>query len=231
VNGQQDSRQLTWRDAVGALVLATAGGVIFALAIRRHWLSGVAANYGAHAFFLAIPLIWWFRSGRRFPLGRLEHGQLRPWYVLWALAAIGQFAVAFLSPPSTVQIHSMASLIAQLVFLAVFVGPAEEALFRGLIQTGMNASIHASVSVGSWRFQAGTGIAAFLFGIWHFTNLSFQSLGATSEQVASAFFVGLVIGVVYDRTKNLIGACVLHNLIDFLGTAAPLIAYAVSDSS
>jgi membrane protease YdiL (CAAX protease family) len=37
----------------------------------------------------------------------------------------------------------------------------------------------------------------------------------------------LVIGVVYDRTRNLIGAAVLHGLLDFSGTALPLVAYAV----
>jgi membrane protease YdiL (CAAX protease family) len=220
--------QLTWRDAVMAMLLASAGALGFALALRMHWLTGVAANYGAHAFFLVIPLAWWFGRGRQFPVGRFEHGQLRPWYVLWLIAVIGQISTAFLSPSSTVHIHSMTSLIAQLFLLALFVGPSEESLFRGLIQTGMNASLGAGIVIGSWRFRAGTGISAVLFGIWHFTNLSFQSLGVTSEQVASATFVGFVIGVVYDRTKNLIGACILHNLIDFLGTAAPLLVYAVT---
>ena len=195
------------------------------------WLPGVVANYAAHAFFIAIPLAWWFRLSRRFPVGGFGHGQLRPWYLLWTLAVVGEFAAAFLSPPSAVHIHSMAALIAQLVLLAFFVGPSEESLFRGLIQTGLNASLHASFSIGSWRFRAGTGLTAFLFGTWHFTNLSFQSLGATTEQIGSAIIVGFVIGAVYDRTRNLIGACILHNLIDFLGAAAPLLVYVVTRSS
>jgi membrane protease YdiL (CAAX protease family) len=45
--------------------------------------------------------------------------------------------------------------------------------------------------------------------------------------VLAATVIGLVIGVVYDRTRNLVGAAVWHSLIDFSGTALPLVAYAV----
>jgi membrane protease YdiL (CAAX protease family) len=178
----------------------------------------------SHLLFLAIPLAWWWRS-RRFPVGRLDHNQLRPWYVLWALAVVGEFAVAFIAPPSRIHLPAPSVFVAQLVFLAFLVGTAEEFLFRGLIQTAINASLGGSVWLGTWQFRFGTALAALLFGLWHLVNLSYQSAAVTGQQVLTAAVVGWIIGVVYDRTRNLIGACVLHNLLDFLGAVFPVLAY------
>jgi membrane protease YdiL (CAAX protease family) len=145
--------------------------------------------------------------------------------LLWALAVIGQLAAALLSPPSTIHLPPAPVLVANLVFLAVLVGPAEELLFRGLIQSGINASVHAAFWLGRWPLHAGTAVAAIVFGLWHLVNLSYQPLGATTAQVLTAAFVGWVIGIFYDRTKNLIGASILHNLIDFFGATTPVLAY------
>lgn len=223
-NGQGDATRLSWRDGALAFVVAAAGAVFFGLALRHHWLSGLQANFGAHAFFFAIPLAWWAAS-RRFPVGGLEHRQLRPWYLLWALAVVGQIAAAFASPPATVHLPPISALVAQLLVLGLLVGPSEEFLFRGLIQSAINASVKASISLGSWRLRAGTALAAILFGAWHLVNLPFQSVASTTVQVVTATIVGWMIGLLYDRTRNLIGASVLHSLLDFLGAAAPLFAY------
>jgi len=71
------------------------------------------------------------------------------------------------------------TLIAELVFLAFIVGPTEEQLFRGLIQTGLHQSM------GPW----GTVIGALLFGLFHLINLGYQPLGATLQQVLTAIVI------------------------------------------
>jgi len=58
-------------------------------------------------------------------------------------------------------------------------------------------------------------------------NLSYQALGPTLEQVLVATVIGLVIGIVYDRTRNLVGAAILHSLLDLTGTVMPWVAYLV----
>ena len=55
------------------------------------------------------------------------------------------------------------------MFLVFVVGPTEEVLFRGVIQTGLKASFG----------QSGIVIAALLFGLFHLINLATESLGAT----------------------------------------------------
>jgi membrane protease YdiL (CAAX protease family) len=211
-------------DALAALGLATAGAVAVGLGLRAHWLSGIAATYLAHAWFVAIPLAWYFGLSRRFPIGGLQQHQLRPWYVLWLLALIGNVAQTVASPTPAAHLPPVAPLAAELFFLAVLVGPTEELLFRGLIQTGLNQSMPAAVRWRGWTLSVGTVVAAAVFGLWHLTNLTYQALGPTVQQVAIATFMGLVIGVFYARTRNLIGASILHSLNDFLGTALPLAA-------
>jgi len=40
--------------------------------------------------------------------------------------------------------------------------------------------------------------------------------------------LGLVIGLLYDRTRNLLGASLFHSVTDFSGTALPLLAYVLA---
>src|SRR6202022_4168915 len=95
----------------------------------------------------------------------------------------------------------------------------------GLIQTGLNASIRAKADVFGWPVGLGTVIGAVLFGLFHLVNVVYQPVDATLQQALTAVVIGLVFGVLYDRTQNLVGASLAHSLADFSGTAIPLLAY------
>ena len=56
-------------------------------------------------------------------------------------------------------------------------------------------------------------------------NLSYQGLGPTVQQVLTATILGLVFGVLYDRTHNLDRASLAHSIADFSGTVIPLLAW------
>jgi membrane protease YdiL (CAAX protease family) len=201
-----------------AFALAVGGGLAVVGALRAHSIPPVLANYIAHAWMAAIALGWFFLLGRRFPIGSFKQ-RMRPWYI----AAIVLIAVSagetVASPPSAgFHIPALPNLIAELVFLAFVVGPTEELLFRGLIQTGLRASL------GRW----GIVIGALVFGFFHLINFVSQPLGTTALQVVTAIVIGLVFGALYDRTRNLVGASLAHGIADFSGTAIPLLAYFVS---
>jgi membrane protease YdiL (CAAX protease family) len=195
---------LAWPDAVIAFVLAVAGAVAVVGALRARWIPPVLANYVAHVWMAAIALGWFFLLGRRFPIGSLKR-RMRPWYIAAMILIAVSVGETVASPPSAVlQIPGVASLIAQLVFLAFVVGPTEELLFRGLIQTGLRESL------GSW----GIVIGAVLFGFFHLINLASQPLGSTALQVLTAIVIGLAFGALYDRTRNLVGASLAHCMAD-----------------
>jgi membrane protease YdiL (CAAX protease family) len=210
-----------------AFALAVVGGVAVVMALRARWIPGVVATYLAHVWMAAIALTWFFILGRRFPIGGLDARQLRPWYLLSLVIIAANGVLAFASPPANVHVYPL-TLVAELVALALIVGPCEELLFRGVIQTSLNGSIHAAMRWRGWRFPLGTLLAAILFGLFHLVNLGFQSLAATLEQVAVGIAFGLVIGVLYDRTRNLVGASLFHCVTDFSGAALPLLAYAMA---
>lgn len=192
-----------------------------------HWLPGIVATYVAHAWLAIIALVWYFWLGRRFPVGNRARRELLPWSVLWLLAVVVNSLQAFSAPPSAVHLPAPAPLAAELVFLALVVGPTEELLFRGLVQTGINGSLRGELRLLGWQLRLGTVLAAVVFGLWHLVNLSHQALGPTVEQVLVATVIGLVIGVVYDRTRNLVGAAILHSLLDLTSAVMPWIAYFV----
>ena len=173
------------------------------------------ANYIAHAWIAAIALGWFFLLGRRFPIGSFKR-RMRPWYIAALVLIAVSLGETVGSPPSAgFHIPALPTLIAQLVFLAFVVGPTEELLFRGLVQTGLRRSL------GQW----GIVIGALLFGFFHLINLVSQPLGTTALQVLTVTVIGLVFGVLYDRTRNLVGASLAHSVGDFSATAIPLLAY------
>jgi membrane protease YdiL (CAAX protease family) len=213
-----------WRDAVAAFALAFAGGLAIILAVRPGWISGLVAEYLAHGWMAAIALVWFFLLDRRFPIGKFDNRALRPWYVVALILILLNLGEAVASPPGAgTRLPNRLTLLGELVFAALVVGPTEELLFRGLIQTSLNRSIGASMAIKRWRLRWGTIGAAVAFGLFHLINLGHQGLGATLEQVFAAVLIGLVIGVLYDRNHNLIGASLAHGAADLSGTAIPLV--------
>lgn len=207
-----------------------AGTFVVVAALRAGAIPGVVANYVAHAWMAVIALTWFFLLGRRFPVGGLNRAQLRPWFVV-GLILVGVNVIATVaSPPGAgLRIAKPPTLVAELVFLAFVVGPTEELLFRGLIQSSLNASIRARIWLRSWPVGLGTVLAAVLFGLFHLINVVYQPVGVTLQQALTAVVIGLVLGVLYDRTKNLVGASLVHSVADFSGTALPLLAYALTN--
>ncbi len=135
-----------WPDIVGPLLLALCGG--FGLeAFTPHSVNNLALAYLTHAWYLAIVGFWVWILGRRFPLGRLSRQGLSGWFRPWILVGTLYLVLVLLSPGPPAH-HAIVSL---LIFQGVVVGPTEELLFRGLIQTAMNHSIMASPVWGSLR--------------------------------------------------------------------------------
>jgi membrane protease YdiL (CAAX protease family) len=210
-------RSLTWKDSVLVWVVGWGGGLVIALALRpaaRTGLFPALPTYAAHAWLLAVALFWLLVLRRRFRIGSFAWRQLRPWAWSWLVVA----ALILAAGPF---IHGGARqtwpIIAQSVAMAlVFVGPTEEFLSRGLVQTGLNDSIKWSLRIRSFRINGGTVVASVMFGVAHLSNLISNPFGDVLPQVFGATLIGLLIGFLYDRYPNLWGASILHNVIDGL---------------
>lgn len=204
------------------------GSVAILSAYRSRSITGMAASYLVHAWMAAIALAWFFFFRRKFPIGGLRQ-HMRSWYVLGLVLVMANLGEVFVSPPAAhLRLPPAPTLVAQLVFAALVVGPTEELLFRGLVQTSLNASISARLAFRGWSVAVGTIVAAVLFGLFHLVNLTYQSFATTAQQVATSVVIGLVFGLLYDRTRNLVGASLAHSLADLSGTTLPLLAYALA---
>jgi membrane protease YdiL (CAAX protease family) len=210
-------RSLNWRDAVIAWAMAWVGGVLIALAARplaRGSAFPALPTYAGHAWLVAVPLFWFFVLRRRFRIGSFAWRELRPWAWSWLVAAVLILAAGpFIHGGARQSWPVMAEWLAMAL---VFVGPTEEFLSRGLVQTGLNNSVHWSLRFRSLRVNGGTLLASVMFGVAHLSNLLSSPLADVMPQVAGATLIGLAIGLMYDRFPNLWGASILHNVIDGL---------------
>ncbi|SDZ93004.1 hypothetical protein SAMN04488065_1282 [Haloplanus vescus] len=87
--------------------------------------------------------------------------------------------------------------------VAIFlVGPFEELVFRGGVQ---------GILRRTWGPTVAIALASVLFGLVHWVALS-GSTGARLPYVTVAAVLGLVLGALYERSRNLVVPAVVHGL-------------------
>jgi membrane protease YdiL (CAAX protease family) len=102
-----------------------------------------------------------------------------------------------------------------LVFYVFFLGVGEELLFRGYIQSRLNAAFGKPFTLFNVQWGWGAIIASALFGIMHILNLG--SL-ANDQWVLTpwwglwTFFGGLVFAYIREKTGSIAAPTILHGL-------------------
>jgi membrane protease YdiL (CAAX protease family) len=107
---------------------------------------------------------------------------------------IGEYFV--LQPTPAFPGFEIKYLLRDLAYMLLFVGVAEEFLFRGLIQQDLTEAF-------GWKW--GLFTASALFAVMHLTWRSIPELGFV-------FFAGLILGGLYLRTKSLVAPVVAHGV-------------------
>lgn len=96
------------------------------------------------------------------------------------------------------------------LFLAIFIGMAEELVFRGML---LSSFIH------NWKGRhpllGGIFLSSILFGATHAINAFYQPLNNTIIQIVIASALGIILALMYLRTNNLITPMAFHAIIDF----------------
>lgn len=200
---------------IAALGLSLVGGVAFLLPIillgvdPQNTLVFIVLSAVGQFGFIAVGLIYVSRSGLSVPIAVPSARE-------FGLAAGGVFvalvgatllsallAALNLLPESVIEGNIQAEprlLLALAALSVVLVAPAEEFLFRGVIQGRLRQSMGPLWAVG---------FASVLFGSLHLANFS----GALQAVVAGAALIsvtGAVFGVLYERTENLTVPIVAH---------------------
>jgi len=100
----------------------------------------------------------------------------------------------------------------------VFIGPAEELLFRGVIQGRLRESFGPALAIGitSLGFALSHVPSYWIGGSDLFTlGVLFALLGIAAG--------GLILGTIYERTQNLIVVALIHGLINAVGVGITLV--------
>lgn len=165
-----------------------------------------------YAVVLAIVVTARSTGALAFPVGSIRT-PLRRWWLWVILSAIA--IAAEIVQRSYAGPWSVAREAA--VFAAVIEAPlAEEATFRGAIQTALGRTVLGLHSFLGLR--ASTLVAALAFSSIHFL-LFFGNVPPEriAWEVASAFAIGLIIGYIYQRTANIWYGVLLHALGNLAG--------------
>jgi membrane protease YdiL (CAAX protease family) len=101
---------------------------------------------------------------------------------------------------------NISPFILSLPFMTLCVGISEEGLFRGYMQTHLEKIFKPTNAIV---------VQAVLFGVWHFVwNLSpFDPFGM-AQYVSITFFMGLLFGYFYSKTRSLLPLVFAHGLWD-----------------
>lgn len=135
-------------------------------------------------------------------------------------AALAAFALSWLTTPRN---HAPgAGEVLYFLAACLLTGLFEELLCRGLIQ---NLLEEAFVRNGKSPLAA-IVVSSAIFSLMHFANLldkPYLLLG-TVAQVVYTFALGLMLGVVYYKTRSLLAVVLLHGGFNFIGSGIDLFA-------
>jgi uncharacterized protein len=108
------------------------------------------------------------------------------------------------------------------LFYIFFLGFGEELLFRGYIQSRLNAAFGKPFQFFGVHWGWGIIITSVLFGIMHILNLASLIKGAWQLQWwwgFWTFFAGLVNGFVREKTGSIVAPTIIHGLPQAIYTA------------
>lgn len=209
------------KSVITSVILSCLG--LFSLWLSAKWLG----NYDMKTFDgpktylipLAFTAVMFFVLRRWSTLSLTGNGKnpLRFGFYI-PIAALISFVISYF----TSTLNHTPAVREVLFFLAtcLLTGLFEELLCRGLIQ---NLLSEAFTAHGKSELAA-ICVSSAIFALMHFANLiekPYLVLGTVS-QVVYAFALGIMLGVVYAKTRSLLAVVVLHGLFNFIGSGVDL---------
>ncbi len=151
-------------------------------------------------YSLILALCFWHIYEKNISLRDLGfHWKKWPKYVVWGMllgAPLGSVEYTILRPQPTAPTFQLVYLLRDLSYMLFFVGMAEELLFRALIQTDLKRAF-------GWRWSL--FLTSYLFMVMHLTWRSVPEL-------FFVFTAAVVLGIMYEKTKSMVGIVVLHGV-------------------
>lgn len=122
------------------------------------------------------------------------------------------------------------SLVGRFVFELLLTGSSEEPLYRGLIMTGLIVGLAPALRARRSLAVAAIGGSTLAFMLDHI-NVDWSSLTIThvnGYQQATLLVFGIVYGLLFWRTRSLVGPIVAHGVLNVVITGSGLVLYALA---
>jgi hypothetical protein len=173
--------------------------VAASLAATMIGYAAVGIGY-ARRYSLPIPV----RRPRLREVGWVLGGVVAALLLVSAVAAVVQALGLDAAENAVGQVGADAPVffIVAAVLSVLLVGPGEELLFRGAVQGRLRRAFGPVVAIGT---------ASALFAGIHALAVV-GTVGATLVTVSILFFPSLVLGIAYERTRNIVVPALLHGL-------------------
>jgi hypothetical protein len=170
-------------------------GVTLSLVPWRSWIGAVIVSLVALGILVVI--------------ARLLQNKPSPGEVL-PLAAL-----LILAPGTIISLTSpVAPVLMKTIYFYLLVGPAEEILFRGYVQSRINQVWGQPYHFFGVKWGWGVIFGAILFGLWHFFLM--PAVPGIWPQVLWTFFAGLVLGYLRERSGSFVPSSILHSVMNYI---------------
>ncbi len=120
-----------------------------------------------------------------------------------------------------------ANMAGHLSFQGLLSGTCEEPLFRGFAIVILSQSWTGRIKIGRIDISAANIIAAVFFSYAHigFTIFPFALTRLYLPQIVVSFLLGIIYGIVFEKTKSLLGPILLHNMSNLVSISSGYITY------
>ena len=101
-------------------------------------------------------------------------------------------------------------VISKILYFIFIVGLGEELVFRGYLQSSFNRYFGKSFNVGNVKCGWGLILSALLFGMMH----ALVTVPPTWPWALFTFILGLTLGFIREKDGSILGAVLLHAMLD-----------------
>lgn len=137
----------------------------------------------------------------------------KPFGVILIIILLGYFFVVIVHPVQNI-IAVFSSNISEIInslLIAITAGIFEEFLVRVLLLDGMTQLLNSH----KYGILQASIYSSTIFGILHLSNLTFQPVNVTFQQILYAIVIGLMLSLIRLQTNGISICILIHTIIDF----------------
>jgi membrane protease YdiL (CAAX protease family) len=124
-------------------------------------------------------------------------------------------ALFILAPNALISLATpIGPVILKTLYFYLLVGPAEEILFRGYVQSRINEVWGQPYRFFGVSWGWGMIFGAILFGLWHFFLM--PAVPGIWRQVLWTSFAGLTLGFLREKSASIVPSSILHSMMNYI---------------